>query len=382
MTARRPTTEALLAGVGETPLVRHPPPDATTAALLAQAARKALDDAGIGPAEVDGLGVASFSLSPDRAVDLAVRLGLRCSWLMDAGTGGASALDMLQHAQRAVEAGDAGAVLLVAGDNLDAEGFSRLVDGYNVATRDHLAPIPVGGPNALFAMLTLRHMRRHGLTREAYGGIAVAQRAWAAGNPNAAYRTPLSLDDYLNAPLVADPLGRLDCVPVVSGACAVVVAAQAGRRGVRVRALVARHGVWDEAEDGLRTGLADAAPKLWASAGLQPADVDVASVYDDYPVMVLVQLADLGFAPNDDVAGLAARIAARELPVNTGGGQLSGGQAGAAGGMTGLVEVVRQLTGDGGTRQVPAARIGLVTGYGMVTYRHGSSANAAVLEAP
>ena len=106
------------------------------------------------------------------------------------------------------------------------------------------------------------------------------------------------------------------------------------------------------------------------------------SVYDDYPVMVLVQLADLGFAPDDDLEGLVARIAEHDLPVNTGGGQLSAGQAGAGGGMLGLVEVVRQLSGGGGNRQVEGARYGLVTGYGMVTYRFGSSANAAVLESP
>jgi acetyl-CoA acetyltransferase len=374
--------EALLAGIGETPLLRRPTGSVTTATLLAHAAREAVEDAGVRPAQVDGLGVSSFSLSPDRAIDLSVRLGLRCSWLMDAGTGGASAIDMLQHARRAVEAGDAQTVVLVAGDHLDKAAFRRLVDEYNVATSDHLAGIPTGGPNAIFAMLTSRHMHRHKLPRTAYGGIVVAQRAWAAGNPNAAYRTPMQLDEYLRAPMIADPLGRYDCVPVVSGATAVVVSSSTVGRGVRVRALVARHGATDDENDGLRTGLADVASSLWQMARLTPADVNVASVYDDYPVMVLVQLADLGFAPDGDIAALASRIADRSLPVNTGGGQLSAGQAGAAGGMLGLVEVVRQLTGSGGARQVEGARHGLVTGYGMITYRYGSSANAALLEGP
>jgi acetyl-CoA acetyltransferase len=374
------SAEALIAGIGETAFLRDPGEGVSTASLLAQAARAALEDAGVGPSDVDGLGVSSFSLAPDRAVDLSVRLGLRCSWLMDGGTGGASALDMLQHARRAVEAGDARTILLVAGDHLDKASFTRLVDEYNVATRDHLAPIPTGGPNALFAMLTTRHMRRHALSREAYGGIVLAQRLWAAGNPNAAFRGSLGLDEYLGAPLVADPLGRYDCVPVVSGASAVVVSSNAAGRGVRVRALRARHGSATDETDGLRTGLADVSASLWEAAGLTPSDIDVLSVYDDYPVMVLVQLADLGFVPDGDVSALAARIADRSLPVNTGGGQLSAGQAGAGGGMLGLVEVVRQLTGSGGMRQVDGARRGLVTGYGMVTYRFGSSANAAVLE--
>ena len=203
---------------------------------------------------------------------------------MDAGTGGASAVDMLQHARRAVEAGDAQTVLLVAGDHLNKAAFGRLVDEYNVATRDHLAPLPAGGPNAVFAMLTQRHMRRHKLSRADYGSIVVAQRTWAEGNPNAAYRNPLSLDEYLRAPMVADPLGRYDCVPVVSAASAVVVSSSVAGRGVRVRGLVARHGAIDEESDGLRTGLADVSSSLWEAAGLAPSDISVASVYDDYPV--------------------------------------------------------------------------------------------------
>ena len=127
--------------------------------MLADAARRALRDAGIAPGAIDGLGVASFTLAPDHAIDLAVALGLRLSWLMDCCTGGASGIDMLQHAIRAVAGGDASCVLLVAGDVFRHDEFARLVNEYNVATRDHLAPIPFGGPNALFAMLTQRHMR-------------------------------------------------------------------------------------------------------------------------------------------------------------------------------------------------------------------------------
>ena len=92
------------------------------------------------------------------------------------------------------------------------------------------------GPNPLFAMLTQRQMMRTGLRREDYGALCVAQRQWAAGNPNAAYRQPLSLRQYLDAPLVAPPLGRLDCVPVVSGACALVLSARPAGVHVTLRA--------------------------------------------------------------------------------------------------------------------------------------------------
>ena len=107
--------------------------------------------------------------------------------------------------------------------------------------------------------------------------------------------------------------------------------------------------------------------------------MDVVSVYDDYPAMALIQLADLGFG--EPHAALDA-IETRALPVNTSGGQLSAGQAGAAGGMHGLVELVAQLRGRAGERQVDGARLALASGYGMVAYRHGACANAVVLEAP
>jgi acetyl-CoA acetyltransferase len=352
--------------------------------LLADAARRALDDAGLEPDNVDGLAVASFTLAPDHAVDVAWRLGLRLRWLMDDTTGGAAGLNMLQHARRAVEAGDAEVVLLLAGDSFGPGAFRRLVDGFNSAARDHLAPLPLGGPNALFALLTRRHMAAHGLSRETYGRVVIAQREWARLNPDALHRAPLALRDYLSAPLVADPLGRYDCVPIVSGADALIVTSAAradARPAVAVRALTASFNEDQQEGDGLRTGFAAIAADLWRAAGVAPADVDVVSVYDDYPVMVLVQLADLGFVADGDVARFVdEELATRRRAVNTSGGQLAAGQAGAAGGLHGLVEVVRQLRAQAGARQVEGARIGLVAGYGMVVYRHGACASAAVLE--
>jgi acetyl-CoA acetyltransferase len=376
-------TAAVVVGAAESPYSRHPPPDTTTYSVLADAGRRALACAGLTPRDVDGLAVASFSLAPDHAIDLAWRLGLRVRWLMDAHTGGASGIDMLQHARRAVEAGDALNVLILAGDVLSAAAFGRLVDEYNTATRDHLRPIPTGGPNALFALLTKEHMERHGLTRADYGAVVVAQREWARLNPAAVYRSPLTLHDYLAQPYVAEPLCRYDCVPVVAGANAVVVSGQhtGVGPGVRVAALGALHNDDHQEGDGLETGLRALAPTLWEEAGHGPEAVDLVSVYDDYPVMALVQLEDLGFAGASVKDLVISRLAGRELPVNTSGGQLSAGQAGAAGGLHGVVEAVIQLRGEAGERQVRDARIALVTGYGMVPYRYGACANAAVLVA-
>jgi acetyl-CoA acetyltransferase len=375
------TGRPLIVAAAETPYTRRPAGE-TTLTLLGRAARAALTDAGFEPAQVDGLGVTSFSFAPDRAIDLAWRLGLNVRWLMDDASGGTSALNLLQHACRAVEAGDADRILLVAGDALSPVDFRGMADEYNSAIRDHVAPLPAGGPNALFALLTGRHMRAHGLEREAYGRVVIAQRSWAALNAGAVFREPLTMADYLAAPIVADPLTLLDCVPIVAGADAVVVAGEpaAWRPSVEVAALGTSYNYDQQEGDGLRTGLADFAPTLWDEAALGPDDVAVVSVYDDYPVMVLVQLADLGFVIDGDLERFTReRIETRGLPLNTSGGQLSAGQAGAGGGMHGLVEAVRQLRGEAGERQVATAATAVVTGYGAVIYRYGACVNAAVL---
>ncbi|HEV3105545.1 MAG TPA: thiolase family protein [Trinickia sp.] len=374
---------ALLTAGVEVPY-RREAPVGSTGDLLAQAFGAALAQSGFAPSDIDGLGVASFTLAPDHAIDLAWRLGLTLRWCADDCHGGASAINLLQHAMRAIQCGDANVIALVSGDRFEPADFKRLVEHYNVTTRTYLRPLEIGGPNALFAMLTERHAKRYGLTRRDYGALCVAQREWAALNPQAVYRKPLSIDDYLSAPIVADPLGRFDCVPVVSGANAVIVARAdfvRRERNVGIRALQCRYNADHQMGDGLQTTLASIAPTLWREAKAAPDDIDMVSVYDDYPVMALVQLADLGFAPERDMRALIARIAARELAVNTSGGQLSAGQAGAAGGMHGLVEAITQLRGEAGERQVADARLALVTGYGMVEYRHGMCANAVVLEA-
>lgn len=369
-----------IVGVGETPSLRHPGPGTSTAGLMAEAIAQALRGAGLKPGDVDGLGVASFTLRPDRAIDLAWRLGLRLNWCMQDEMGGASAINLLRQAWLALQAGQAETIVLVAGDHFTGTDFAGLVRGYNRSAQDYLSPLGCEGPNPLFAMLTQRQMARAGLAREDYGALCVAQRLWAAGNPNAAYRDPLSLAQYLAAPMVAPPLGRLDCVPVVSGACALVLSARPAGISVRLLASDARYNDDQQEGDGLQTGIAAFAPALWQRAGLGPEDMDVLSVYDDYPAMALAQLCDLGFASIDDLPGfIARRLATRDLPVNTAGGQLSAGQAGTAGGMHGLVEVARQLLRQAGERQVRGARHGVATGYGMVQLRYGMCANAAVL---
>jgi acetyl-CoA acetyltransferase len=196
----------------------------------------------------------------------------------------------------------------------------------------------------------------------------------------------MTMEDYLAAPLVADPLSRYDCVPVVAGAQAIVVAhpdrCPDGRAPVRVRAHRASFNYDNQEGDGLQTGISTFAGELWRAAGVDPADIDVASIYDDYPTMVFAQLNDLGMIPGNDLARFARRdIGERRFPLNTWGGMLSAGQPGGpAGGLNGISEAVLQLQHRAGPRQVEGARLAVTTGYGMTLYRYGATAAAAVLE--
>jgi acetyl-CoA acetyltransferase len=379
---------ALLGGF-EVPYRRHA--DTDTVAVLTAALSGVLAECGVPHDAVDGLGVASFTLPPDHAIDFAWRTGLSPRWCMDDCHGGASGINLLQHAARAIQSGDASVIVLVSGDHFAPSDFTALVENYNRTTRAHLKPLNTGGPNPLFAMLTQRQMRASGLVREDYAALCIAQRAWAAKNPAAVYREPLTLAAYLASPMVADPLCRFDCVPVVTGANALVLTAadhplarqQAarGRTPVSIRSLRAAYNVDRQEGDGLRTGLHELRDALWSDAGIGPDAVDMISVYDDYPSMVLAQLADLGFAADGDLPRLIHDdIATHRLAVNTSGGQLSAGQAGAAAGMHGLTEAVRQLQHTAGERQVPNARLAAVSGYGMVQYRYGMCANAVIIE--
>lgn len=376
----------VIVGAGTTVYERHPAVERRTETFIAEAVVAALADAGIHKNEVDGLGIASFSLAPDHAIDLTWKLGMTVRWVMEDSNGGASAINMLQHAVRAIEAGDAETIVLAAGDRMEKREFHLMTDRYNRVARDYLAPLPLNGPNALFAFLTERYGRLHGLTREDYGCIPLAQRAWAGRNPLAVYRRPMTLQEYMESVPIAPPLTRFDCVPIVSGGDAIVVttpekAAKLKGPHAGVRAIRALHNHDQQEGDGIHSGFALFRDELWEAAGVRPEDVDSAHIYDDYPVMVLVQLADLGLIPDGDVKRFLHKEILEEMrPVNTSGGQLSAGQAGASGGMHGLAEAVRQLRGTAGERQVPDCELSVATGYGMVLYTHGACHNAAVLE--
>ena len=198
---------AAIIGTGQSAYTRRPQPGQTVHTFMRDAVVAALADAAIDAREIDGLAVASFSLAPDTAVDLAWRLGLSLRWLLQDTNGGSSAMNMLGHALRGVDTGAASAILVLGGDATGLAGYGKVAANFNIATREHLAPLGHGGPNGVYALVTSRQMKKYGLEKSDYGHLAVAQRAWAAKNPHAVYRTPMTMDEYLAAPLVAEARG-------------------------------------------------------------------------------------------------------------------------------------------------------------------------------
>lgn len=371
-------------GYGQSVYVKRT--DRTLFSFFAEVTRQALASANLSKDAIDGLAVCSFELPPDNAVTLAEQFGISVSWAYLGTAGGAGPVASVINAIRAVEAGHAQTVLCIAGDNYDVAGHYRLMDNFNRALKNYATPHGFGGANGLFGIVQRKHMETYGTRREQLGRIAVGQRASAVLNDNALLRAPLTLDDYMNARVIADPIHLYDCVLPCSGAEAVIVGAldraPAGK-GIRVLSGYERHNHPPGEIAPLRGGWELFRDSLYQDAGYGPSEMDFVQAYDDYPIMVAIQFEDLGFCKKGEVGRFLEQHSFAwngSLPLNTGGGQLSCGQSGAGGGMIGLVEAVRQLRQEAKARQVATARRGLVSGYGMVGYGHGLSTSSVILE--
>jgi acetyl-CoA acetyltransferase len=367
--------KAAVTGVSDTDYTRDAE-GRSALALQLEAAMGAIADAGLAPRDIDGIVMPSPS-SPVVAEDLVTNLGIP-DLRFSTGTplGGAGPVAALQCAATAVAAGLCSHVLL----SLGRTGRS----GQRIGTRVQQMPqfrtvgefeAPVGAiaPAQYYAPMARRHMELYGTTSRQLAEIAVTTRQHAILNGNARMARPITIADHQASRMIADPLRLLDCSLESDGAAAVVVsAAERARDMPRPRVLLAglAEGHPDSPStitqrgDMTRLGLAKAAPRAFAMAGVTPADIDVAEIYDCFTYIVLCQLEDLGFCGKGEggafVEGGALGLGGR-LPVNTHGGLLS--QAHMAG-MNHVVELVRQLRGEAGRAQVPEAEVGLVTGYG------------------
>ena len=357
--------------------------------FLAGALAGLLKRAGLSKDKIDGLCVSSFTLAPDTAVGLTQHLGLTLRWLDHIPMGGACGIVALRRAARAVQCGDAEAVACIAGDTNHTDSFRLNLATFSQFARDAVYPYGSGGANASFAFLTGYYMRTYGAKREDFGKLCIAQRTNALKFPYALMKQPLTLEEYLKARLIADPLRLFDCVMPCAGADAFLVLhrAQAESLGLpyaRILSTIERHNAFPDDPIQYRGGWALDRDELYAQAGVGPQDVDVLAAYDDYPVITLMQMEDLGFCEKGEGPDFVRRntfTVDGSIPVNTSGGQLSVGQAGAAGGFLGLVEVIRQLTGQTLGGAVADARIGLASGFGMINYDRGLCSGAAILAA-
>jgi acetyl-CoA acetyltransferase len=364
------TARAAIAGVAESDLgvVAE---GTTPSDLMAQASLRALEDAGLAVADVDGLFAASTQL-PMATLDLGQYLGIEPRYSDSTQVGGSSFVAHLQHARAAIAAGLCEVALIAYGSTqrLVGRGSASVpeIDPYEAPYRPIL-------PVAAYALAASRHMHEFGTTREQLAEVAVAARAWAAMNPKAFKREPLTVADVLEAPMVCDPLGVRDCCLVTDGGGAAVVTSLERARELR-RPPVAVLGVGEAHShrhisgmpDLTRTAAAQSGERAFAAARLGPADVDVLELYDAFTITPLLLLEDLGFCAKGEAGPFVerGRIApGGDVALNTNGGGLSYCHPGMYGLLL-IVEAVRQLRGEAGERQVAGADVALVHGNGGV----------------
>lgn len=371
---------AAIAGVAELP-PRRTTPGATTLTLLARVARLAVADAGMEPAAIDGLLVAPHLGETPQHVPATVAeyLGLRPRYAGMVDLGGASGAGMVWRAAAAIAAGMCETVLGVLAHARDPERRLRATNRNPI--REFEVPYGASGANQAYAMIARRHMSEHGTTPEQLATVPVAQRRNAQLNPDAIFHgVELTVEDVLRSPIVMDPLHLFEIVmPCGGGAAFVLSSAQRARSLCRPPVLLLGAGE-KVTHRGLAAGagldaspLAAAVDSAYADASVGPADLDLLSLYDCYSIVVAIALEDSGLV---EKGRAGPWLADHDLsphgdhPVNTHGGQLSMGQADLAGGLTQVIETVRQLRGEAGARQVPGAQLGLVTGSGATMSEH------------
>ena len=267
---------------------------------IGRALHELIRQSGLRQQDLDGFSLSSFTSGPDTAIGLTQHLGLSPRWLDHVPMGGASGIVSLRRAARAVQAGDAEIVACIAGDTNHVDSFRLSTATFSMFAQDAVYPYGAGGPNTSFAFLTAYYMRQYGATPADFGKLCVAQRANALQFPYALFKKPLTLDEYLTARPVADPLRLFDCVMPCAGAEAFLVMSEerARRLGLphaRLTGAIERHNAFPDDPVQHRGGWAMDRDRLYESAGIGPGDIDVLEAYDDYPVICVLQIEDLGF---------------------------------------------------------------------------------------
>jgi acetyl-CoA acetyltransferase len=362
--------------------------------LAGEAFAQLIEATGVPKSAIDGLSVSvaqSEASNPFYASYMVDALGLTTTWLHLAGSGGASVLTGVAAAANAIRAGRC-SLAVVIGADAPTTSHKGVFGAYQP---EFQTPTGIGGPPGMFGLLMSRYEAEYGLDRDALAKIAVTQRQHGLLNDNACpkLRKPLTRDDYYASRYIADPLRVLDCVMLCDGANVTLVASVevAEKLGLRKRVTIRGYAECNNfaganlLADVLETGFAVAGPQALREAGLTPGEIRTFHPYDDFTIAVMLQLEQIGFCEIGQGARFveATDLSFRgTLPLNTGGGQISAGQIGLGSGGTNLVEAVRQLSGEGGARQVADARNALVTGIGVIPYaRNWSTSAALVLEA-
>lgn len=340
--------------------------DATPYALHAQAARRALADSGLDRSVIDGF--ASAGLGTLAPIEVAEYLGLRPTWVDSTSVGGSTWEVMAAHAVDAIAAGRADAVLLVYGSTAraDLKARRRTADLSFGARGPLQFEVPYGHTLiAKYAMAARRHMHQYGTTPEQLAEVAVQARANAAANPDAMYRDPITVDDVLSGPMIADPFTKLHCCVRSDGGCAVLLVAEdrvpdLARPPVWVlgSGSAVSHTTMSEWDDFTVSPAAVSGRLAFERAGVRPDEIDLAQIYDAFTYMTLVTLEDLGFCTKGEGGAFVEKgrlLRDGALPTNTDGGGLAACHPGMRG-LFLLVEAVRQLRGEAGEgRQVRKA---------------------------
>ena len=378
-------SNACIAGIYEHPL--RVAPNHTVAQLHAEVARGALLDAGLSLNDVDGYFCAGDApgMGPVSMVDY---LGLKkVSYLDSSDIGGASYLAHVSHAARAIAQGQCKVALITLAGRPKSEGSSGTQVRSQYASAPDFAFEKPYSPSPLntYAMCAMRHMFEFGTTSEQLAWIKVAASEHAQHNPHALLQTVLTVEDVLSSPMIADPLHRADCCVVTDSGGAVIVVHPDIAKSLK-RPVVQMLGAAESAKgqmggkvDLTYSGVAWTGPRAFTEAGLTPQQIRYASIYDSFTITVLIQLEDLGFCKKGEggrfvehgqlIAGKGA------LAFNTDGGGLCNNPHANRGGMTKIIEAVRQLRGEAHPAvQIPNLEFALASGIGgALGTRHGAA---------